>query len=70
MLAGCKSVDGDSGVMGADIAWSSHLKKVSDHVVFRPDFKLNLSPYPWQEQTRLETSTHLSCLPRNSTVVY
>lgn len=70
LLPGCKSVDGDTGVMGADIAWSSYLKKASDNVVFRPDFNITLPPYPWQQQPGLETSTHLPCLPRNSTILY
>ena len=70
VLAGCKSTDGDSGVMGADVSWSSYLKKTCDSVVFRPDDTISLPPYPWQQQGGLETSTHLPCLPWNSTVLY
>ncbi|BDA51314.1 hypothetical protein COCOBI_18-1910 [Coccomyxa sp. Obi] len=67
-ITGCKSVDGDSGVLGASVPWSSHLKKASDNVVFQPDFNLTLPAYPWQLQTGLDTVPQ--CLPRNSTVLY
>lgn len=67
-ITGCKSVNGDTGVLGTDISWSSYLKDTSDSVVFQPNFSITLPSYPWQLKTGLNTV--LPCLPGNSTILY